>query len=352
MILKIVSFTPRGEEIEQLIKEKMADDVFLSKKDSESLDKWTADAFKKRLPVVFIGAVGIAVRVISPYVTNKLFDSPVIVLDELGKFVIPVLSGHVGGGNEIARKIASSTGAFPVISTATDLEKKFAVDVFAVKNQLMILNRDRIKTVSSKILNGGGLKVYLSPGIKIDGPLLENLPEGLTLFRERNDIADFDVEIDSYLSLICKYDLESEDINALLLTPRRFSVGIGCKKGKSFSQLRKFVEAVFEENYLDLADIASFSSIDLKAKEKGLLILSQYFNVPFYTFPAGELESVQGEFSSSDFVKDVTGVSNVCERAAVLSSEGDCSDLAVKKTSYDGMTLAVAVRKPKITTWW
>lgn len=108
--------------------------------------------------MIFIGACGIAVRAIASSVNNKLKDSPVIVIDELGQFVIPILSGHVGGANELAILLAALMNATPVITTATDINNKFAVDVFAKKCRLAIVNKDGIAGVSSKVLAGKWLR--------------------------------------------------------------------------------------------------------------------------------------------------------------------------------------------------
>ena len=108
---------------------------------------------------MFVGATGIAVRAIAPYIRDKVSDPAVVVVDELGKYVIPVLSGHIGGANRFARRLAVELSATPVITTATDLTGAFAVDSWASENGLKILNTERIKAVSSKLL--AGRKVYM-----------------------------------------------------------------------------------------------------------------------------------------------------------------------------------------------
>lgn len=121
---------------------------------SQNILDWTAAQMSEKKALIFIGACGIAVRAIASSVNNKLKDSPVIVIDELGQFVIPILSGHVGGANELAVLLAALMNATPVITTATDINNKFAVDVFAKKCRLAIVNKDGIARVSSKVLAG------------------------------------------------------------------------------------------------------------------------------------------------------------------------------------------------------
>ena len=120
----------------------------------ESVSVWAGEQMAAHHALVFVGACGIAVRAIAPWITDKLHDSPVLVIDEQGQYVIPLLSGHVGGANELAVRLAGELGAVPVITTATDLHGSFAVDLFAKRNDLWIHNREGIARVSAKILAG------------------------------------------------------------------------------------------------------------------------------------------------------------------------------------------------------
>ena len=103
---------------------------------------------------MFVGAAGIAVRLIAPWVQDKLKDPAVLVIDEQGRYAIPILSGHVGGCNELAEAAAQILGAEPVITTATDLRQAFAVDVFATENELVISDRELAKQISAAELRG------------------------------------------------------------------------------------------------------------------------------------------------------------------------------------------------------
>ena len=134
---------------------------------TQSIGEWAEEQFAERKAfqtsdaLVFIGACGIAVRAIAPHITDKLHDSPVLVMDEKGEYVIPILSGHVGGANELAVSLAEKTGAKPVITTATDIHNQFAIDLFAKKNGLTIVNKDGIAKVSSKVIATVSLKLLL-----------------------------------------------------------------------------------------------------------------------------------------------------------------------------------------------
>ena len=125
----------------------------------DSLREWTENSFEECDALIYIGACGIAVRAIAPFVKDKFTDPAVISMDELGGYIIPLLSGHVGGANELAMEIANITGGVAVISTATDVNGAFAVDVFAKKNDLKLANKELAKLISADILDGKHLKL-------------------------------------------------------------------------------------------------------------------------------------------------------------------------------------------------
>ena len=295
---------------------------------SESLNEWTEKNFKENDALIFVGATGIAVRAIAPFMRDKLTDIPVIVIDENASFVIPVLSGHVGGANELSEKIAEELNAQAVITTATDINDKFAVDVFAKKNSLFIVNKEGIKEVSSKVL--AGKEILLSaPKGKIDE---EKLPEGIKLTDYPPSKAD--------ILITPNKDLNNANI---ILRPREYILGIGCKKDKDFEEILSFLSECLKEAGIDFNDLYAIASIDLKKDEEALNKLSGYLKIPFKTYSADELNAVRGVFSISDFVKETTGVDNVCERAALLCA-GENGKLVYDKKAGGGVTVAFAKR--------
>lgn len=302
IVIRVVYFTDNGKKIA----EKLNKIFYIEAKPEDiSLSDWTRDCFEMHLPVIFIGSTGIAVRTIAPFINSKLKDSPVIVIDELGRNVIPILSGHFGGANELAQLIAKLIDANPIITTATDLNNVFAVDVFAKKNGLLITDKSQIKRISGKTLKGEALNI--------------------------NQTADEIV------------------IEGLKLIPKRLILGIGCKKGKSFEELKAFVNTYYEDDELE-KELYAIASIDVKTEEIGLIKLAEYYGVPFVTFASEELEKAEGEFEESSFVKDQVGVGNVCERSALLLA-GEEGELVMKKTAENGMTLAAA-KRTKIHLAW
>ena len=142
----------------------------------ESVSVWAGEQMAAHHALVFVGACGIAVRAIAPWITDKLHDSPVLVMDEQGQYVIPLLSGHVGGANELAVRLAGELGAVPVITTATDLHGSFAVDLFAKRNDLWIHNREGLPGCRQKYWQAR----------KLPCPYRQGIWQWTRLFRQRS----------------------------------------------------------------------------------------------------------------------------------------------------------------------
>lgn len=307
----------------------------------QPLTEWTGEQMKKRRSLLFIGACGIAVRAIAPFLTDKLNDVPVLVMDEQGRFVIPVLAGHVGGANELAVSLAERMGSTPVITTATDLNHCFAVDLFARRNALHIVNKDGIAKVSSRILAGEEVTMAVEEGhfreeeagIPGEKRLLEeiNVPEGIRLVSTES-LADVLVAPASY-----------GQGRLLTLRPKEYVIGIGCKRGKAAEQIDHFVHKVLKESGISMEQVAAFASIDRKKDEEGILWMSSHYGIPFVTYSAEELQQVEGTFHASEFVKSQVGVDNVCERAALRFSGPD-GILITGKQAEDGITAAIVKR--------
>lgn len=371
MKVSIISFTLKGIELSLKIKkafsgeteedlclytkcshaEKSLTERKLTEKDlvesglsyvEQPLTEWTGEQMKKRRSLLFIGACGIAVRAIAPFLTDKLNDVPVLVMDEQGRFVIPVLAGHVGGANELAVSLAERMGSTPVITTATDLNHCFAVDLFARRNALHIVNKDGIAKVSSRILAGEEVTMaveegYLreeEAGIPGEKRLLEeiNVPEGIRLVSTES-LADVLVAPASY-----------GQGRLLTLRPKEYVIGIGCKRGKAAEQIDHFVYRVLKESGISMEQVAAFASIDRKKDEEGILWMSSHYGIPFVTYSAEELQQVEGTFHASEFVKSQVGVDNVCERAALRFSGPD-GILITGKQAEDGITAAIVKRR-------
>ncbi len=338
MKVSIIAFTDNGMEIAYKLSNSLseANDVDFTRCGKGALSTWTEEHFSTNDALIFIGAIGIALRAIAPYIKTKTKDPAVVVVDELGQFSIPILSGHIGGANELVLQIADDLGSIPVITTATDINNVFAVDTWAKGQGLQILNPQCIKLVSSKLLKGESVH------IKSDYPIQGNLPKNVYL----NDLEDSNA---GYDVIITHKDLENECKNdTLLLVPQIITVGIGCRKDISFEAIESSILNILEsENYHILA-INALASIDKKANEKGILEFGKKYDLPFNTYSAEELNSLEGDFTKSEFVKSVVEVDNVCERSAIMESNGK---LIRRKDTCDGagVTVALAINDPNIS---
>ena len=288
------------------------------------LADWTARQFAGSDALVFVGAVGIAVRAIAPHCQSKAQDPAVVVLDECGRFAVPILSGHLGGANDLARALAAVCGAVPVITTATDANGVFAVDEWAKHQNCTVLEPERIKLVSGALLAGKTVQ------FASDWPIAGAPPDGITA----GDAPDF------ALTLCPAGD-------ALHLVPRIGVLGVGCKRGTSAETLAEAFAAFCAQNRLAPQCITAAASIDLKQNEAGLLAFCRGCGWPVQFFTAEQLRAAPGSFTPSAFVQSVTGVDNVCERSAVLAAGGT---LVFHKYAHTGVTFALAVR-PYAPDW-
>lgn len=299
----------------------------------ESASQWTKKRFKDSDGLIFVGAVGIAVRLIAPYIKDKMEDPAVVSVDEQGKYAVPILSGHMGGANRLAREIAKALGAIAVITTATDLNRKFAVDVFARENGLVIGNRELAKSISARILNGERVTIYSDLSVRGGfPPELQQLSEE---DREKNILPDI---------WITEKRMDGHQNEILFLIPRRVTLGMGCRKGAGKDAILNTAEKLCLQAGIDKRSIGTIASIDLKCEEEGLAEAARELNAGLVFFSAKELAEVPGCFSESEFVKKVTGVGNVCERAALLGAGGNKrARLIAGKLSFEGVTAAAAV---------
>ncbi len=274
-----------------------------------TVEEWAALAAGSHACAIFVGATGIAVRAVAGIVRDKLTDIPVIVIDDLGQFVIPLLSGHLGGANQIAMTLAALLDAVPVITTATDLHDAFSVDTFAREQRLRIVNREGIKSVSAKALEGKPVTLSWKQ------------------YPPKNPV---DVIVAD----------ETDREYTLLLSPKPYVLGIGMKRGQDPAETERFVRDCLQQHGISMEELYAIGTIDLKEQEKAILFLSRKYRIPVLSFDAALLEQAEGDFAGSMFVKETVGVDNVCERAARLAA-GVKAERVIGKTKGDGVTLAV-----------
>ncbi len=320
-----IAFTKNGGKIAKLICGKMhADGYIISTHPTDGLNTFsslhsiTKTGWERYDALVFIGAAGIAVRAIAPYVDNKATDRVVVVVDEKGDFAIPILSGHIGGANALAKKIAAATNGTAVITTATDINNKFSVDTFAVKNNLHIGDTKLIKEISARVL--GGIKIGLYSDCK-----LKNIPD---IFTDNAEVG------------ICiSHENKKPFPVTLNLIPQNIILGIGCKR--NCGTVEESILEFLKTNSIDIHSLKAVSTIDIKKDEKGIAGFCKKYSLTLLTFTARELGDTKGEFASSEFVEKTVGVDNVCERAVCAAG----AKLVYKKTPLSGTAIAAGTLK-------
>ena len=290
----IFTITPRGAELASTIADGLdGSRIFIKGRDFERLRPTVDETFNQFDALIFIGALGITVRMIAPHVESKLSDP---CIDERGRHVISVLSGHVGGANDLTRKIASIIGGEAIITTATDVEGLTAIDSFTSTLGLTPQPKEAIKIINRAVLDGE--TIYVTAG-------------------------------DTKLELI----------------PQRLIAGIGCRRGISVSEITAAVEDACRMIDQSVERISLLATVDVKRDEVGLLEYSARIGRPIKFFDVETLKRTIDRYrlEESAFVQSKIGVGNVCEAAALSSVER--GRVALTKTKFDGVTVALIWEK-------
>jgi len=277
--------------------------------------------------LICIMATGIVVRSIAPLCKDKKKDPCVLVLDEKGEFVISLLSGHLGGGNALAREIARIIGGMPVITTASDVTGHTAIDLWMAKNSLIAANPEMLTPISARLINVGTLAIFSDQAV-------DGLPEDFCLHKKIN-------HADIVISPLCpdKYD-------KFWLIPTNLIIGFGCNRGTSVAEFTSALDDLCRTHRIDKRAIAGLASINLKNDEEGLLDFAKKNQLPIRFFSKNELNTVTG-ITVSEAALRITGAKGVAEPAAILAASSDCGSgrLLIRKMKWKNVTAAVAAKK-------
>lgn len=307
MKISIICFTLTGQQTGEKLKKALEEQEhavslytkskYIPESIKESTKEWAGKQFESADGIIFIGATGIAVRSIAPYVASKKTDPAVLVTDECGKFVISLLSGHLGGANELALQAAEALHAVPIVTTATDLEGKFAVDVFAKKNNCHIFRMKEAKEVSAALLAGEKVGFYS------EFPWEGELPDGLVNccgLRDENWISENepgtnvqnDNQIKSASDLFPKVGIAvtihkncTPFLSTTHVVPPAVTLGMGCRKNKEAGAVEKAMFASLEKNQIYPQAVSCLASIDIKKEEPGFLALAEKWESHLRLFP-------------------------------------------------------------------
>ncbi len=275
--------------------------------------------------LIFIMAAGIVVRTIAPMIKDKKTDPAVVVLDENGKYAVSLLSGHLGGANDLAKEVADFLGGDAVITTASDVRGLTSIDIWARDNDLVIEDWKALPHIAARLINKGRLNVYTD----VDLPM----PAGFVRVQEP---ASADLLITNKSAVPLR---RGERPFALTLRPRDLVIGIGCNSGTSADEIEDAVKRVLEEKNLSFASTRSIATIDLKTREPGLRSFAEKNALEILSFSPEELNGVAG-ISMSEAAFRATGANAIAEPAALLAS--GMESLLVPKQKTGNVTVAVA----------
>ncbi|MEW6379061.1 MAG: cobalt-precorrin 5A hydrolase [bacterium] len=301
---------------------------------SEGIGKVVARNFHLFRAHVFIMATGIVVRSIASLLTDKWHDPAVVVLDERGTWAISLLSGHWGGAHDLAREVAHKIGALPVITTATDVGNKTAIEVWAKREGLRLENVSQVTAFNAALVKNIPLFCWS------EYPhYLSRLPEGMSAWNgEASHPVDF-LAVVSPRTDLPRWPAQ----HFLLLRPPVLYLGLGCNRGTSEEEIYVSVKEILEEHGYSMLSLAGVGTIDLKADEPGLQGFASRFGLEVHLFSREELNRLDPPSSPSDYVKNILGVKGVAECAAMLLSGHQ--DLVITKVKRGNVTVALASRK-------
>lgn len=286
------------------------------------LNEITKEAMEKAKGIIFISSTGIAVRAIATYLKGKAIDPGVVVVDAKGQYVISLLSGHLGGGNELAIKVSEILKSMPIITTATDSLGIKAPDMIAKENNLLISDMKKAKDISAFLIEGK--KVTFE-----DEHEIIDIPEGYVEYAESSE---------KYPRVIVTN--KTSDSENLVLVRRNVILGIGCRKEVPKERMLDFIrESLKDYGYREDA-ILKISTIDLKATEEAIVNLSEVLSVPLEIHSRDEVRKIEHLFKCSDFVKKSIGVGAVAEPCVYLSK----GKIIIERISKEGMTLCIGER--------
>ena len=285
--------------------------------------------------LIFIMATGIVVRTIAPFIKDKFTDPAVVVIDEKGRFVISLLSGHLGGANELTEKIAAIISATPVITTATDINNINSIDLISKRLGFIIENPEAIKTVNSSLLNDKEVKVFIDPGCRLQLDI-DIFGQGYRFVDSISNL--FEAEASVIITNRVLYRLPSD--RCLILRPRNIVVGTGCNRNTSAEEFERVYFSTLKEMGLSPISVKNIATMDIKKNEQGLIEFAEKCRIPIEYFSKAEIEKTPMPSGISFNALKRVGVGGVCEPAALLSA--GVGELLLKKRKTGNVTIAVA----------
>ena len=286
--------------------------------------------------LVFIMATGIVVRLIAPHLRAKDMDPAVVVMDDAGNFAISLLSGHLGGANELASRCASITGAREVITTATDVNGLPSFDMVAKEEGWVIEDLGRVKVLNSLLLDDKQIAVVDPTGrVRVT-------------FNGRGKLSFHDTFVSALESgargflFVTNRQLPPQSCSdrLLVLRPKNLVLGIGCNSGTGLEEIQEVTVSALKQLFLSLKSIRCVATAEAKRHEPGLVAFAESLGVPLICYESNELNGVSVPSPPSPHALAAIGATGVAEPAALLASGG--GTLLMKKLKSGNVTLAIA----------
>ena len=322
----VITFTLQGDKIADKLSASFNIDLYSKKRQNDfnfkEVNKKVMESYEA---VIFISSTGIAVRAIAPYIKSKDVDPAVVVIDNSCNYVISLLSGHLGGANELTLEISKCLMAQPIITTATDNLGIAAPDLVAKNNGLIIEDLKKAKDIAALLVEGKKVGFFDEKGIV-------EIPDG------------YSSNFDDISGLLCVSSRESVNghllggtVPTLKLIRKNIVLGIGCRKDFSSEKMQKAVLKVLKEHNIDKRAIKAIATVEVKKDELAIKDLVEYFNCEFKIFTIEDIRPIQYKFEGSDFVEKTIGVRAVSEPCTELSGARIISG----KMKLEGMTLCI-----------
>ena len=335
--------TEQGKQLSEQIQKVLGGTCY----GKENLKENIGMAMKEYEGIVFVMATGIVIRMIAPYIVHKTKDPAIVVLDQKGEYCISLLSGHLGGANELAKQVAHITKGRPVITTATDVEQVLAFDVFAKEHQMAIENIEQLKYISSALLQKKIVQVVCERE-----EIKEVLKQAPVQFVDKIT-EEHGVVISPYVSkewgdrtvsMDEKMTEKSMEQHILYLRPKVITVGIGCKKNRDKTGVKEALESLLREENLSPLSLKQLTTIPRKEKEEAVQYLLKEYQIPLNIQTETSIQQLDLEqigIAQSAFVHQTVGVASVSTACAYLSSNG--GKILVDKRKFQGFTLSLSM---------
>jgi cobalt-precorrin 5A hydrolase len=348
MNLAIIAITRNGARLGARLQKMAVDaDLFVSEKFvmeagstsrpfAGELREMVRENWRKYQGFVFVMATGIVVRVIAPFLQAKDKDPAVVVVDEAGRFAISLLSGHLGGANELARDVAELLGGQAVITTATDVNELPTFDLMAKEEGWVIDDLGRVKSLNALLLAGEEIAV-----VDPSGRVATCFAGRGRLSLHTNFVAALQSGAAGFVFVTNRQlPPQAQTGNLLVLRPKNLVLGIGCNRGTTAEEIAAVVGAQLKYLFLSLRSVAVIGTAAAKKQEAGLLAFAERHGIPLRFFESNELNAVAVPSSASVHALAAIGANGVAEPAALLAA--DRGRLLLKKVKSGNVTLAVA----------